>query len=434
MRTVSLESEELVAGLLRLPDTSYVSILDSCSYKPGRYLIAGLSPFYRLEARENNVIEYFIGGKRKEKRGDPLEILFKRITCFSSKKFIAIGFFSYDLLREKERLKDPLKIPDLYFSFYDNFIIYDYLYKTAIPFGDAVEEVISSREKPPFSGVLNGREVKSNFTYKEYINAVKRIKSYISAGDVYQVNLTVRFEFPVHEGEKEYIFLRLRENRAPFSAFIKSPEFTILSASPELFLRVRGRNIIASLIKGTVRKDGTLMDSKKRLLQSKKDLAEHVMIVDLMRNDIGKVSEYGSVRVKELFRIQELPNLLHLVSTVEGVFKNGLTPVELIRGAFPSGSITGAPKIRAMEIIDEVEGLSRSIFMGSIGYISWKGDMDLNVAIRTLLIKGRYGYINLGGGIVTDSQPEQEYRELLLKGENIFKILNIRLDPLLFKG
>jgi len=272
-------------------------------------------------------------------------------------------------------------------------------------------------------------DVRSSFTYAGYIDAVKRVREYILAGDIFQTNLSQRFEAPLNESPWQ-LYLRMRvRNAAPFAAFFDAPEVAVISASPERFLRVDDAGHVETRpIKGTMPRgfgpehDGALGQA---LSESAKDRAENLMIVDLMRNDLSRVCSPGTVRVPELFTLEHYATVHHLVSTVVGQLAPGLDAFDLLRAAFPGGSITGAPKVRAMEIIAELEPSQRSVYCGSLGYCSVTGALDTSIAIRTVIAPvGRARvYFSAGGGIVADSDPEQEYRETLHKARGMIDAL-----------
>ncbi len=267
---------------------------------------------------------------------------------------------------------------------------------------------------------------KSNFTKKEYINSVKKIIEYIKAGDIYQVNLSQRFEAEF-EGNCYSLFLKLfQKNPAPFFAFINAEDHMILSTSPERFIKRDKNKIETRPIKGTISREKNSEKDKKNgeeLLNSFKDDAELSMIVDLMRNDLGKVAKGGSVRVKEHKRLESYDNVFHLVSIVEAVLKKEKSSVDLIRATFPGGSITGCPKVRTMEIIDELEPVNRHVYTGSIGYLSFHDTLDLSIVIRTAVVSNGIIGFSVGGGIVYDSVPEKEFKETLDKGKTFFETL-----------
>jgi para-aminobenzoate synthetase component 1 len=273
-------------------------------------------------------------------------------------------------------------------------------------------------------------ELRSSFTRADYVHAVALVREYVHAGDIFQANLSQRFETALTESPWA-LYRRLRRlNPAPFAAFMEAPEATILSASPERFFHVDPRGHVETRpIKGTSpRGIGPEHDAAlgRALTESAKDRAENLMIVDLMRNDLSRVCVPGTVRVPELFALERYATVHHLVSTVVGDLEPGRTALDLLRASFPGGSITGAPKVRAMEIIAELEPSRRSVYCGSLGYWSLSGELDTSIAIRTAVVRGGRLYFNAGGGIVADSNPEQEYRETLDKARGIIDALRPR--------
>ena len=279
-------------------------------------------------------------------------------------------------------------------------------------------------------------KILSNFTQEEYLCAIATIKELIRNGDTYQTNLTQQFTVKMPDGlQAADIFFRIRRDHpAPFSAFFRRKGSTVVSASPERFFRVDRNNLIfASPIKGTRPRGDTADEDaelRRDLLSSEKDRAENTMIVDLLRNDLGRVCEYGSVMVEKLCDIEEHPTLFHLVSTISGNLRENVQPSNILKALFPCGSITGAPKIRTMRIIDEIEPVPRGLSMGAIGYsISKNGfdgvepGIDTSVAIRTMVITDRTAVFNVGGGVVIDSDPQAEYDESLLKAKALLNAL-----------
>ena len=329
----------------------------------------------------------------------------------------AIGFFSYDAARHIEPRAfgssasgDDLQIPDARLVFYEQLEATD----NPLPEQRAASRHHASRTTP------------SRIT--DYLGTVARIKEYIAAGDIYQANLTQRFSAPLPCAPAE-IYERLRATHPmPFSALLEWDDLAIISNSPEQFLTLKNRQLITQPIKGTARRgvnDEEDAKLKVALQNSEKDRAENVMIVDLLRNDLGRVCEWGSVRVPSLFEVQTFPTLHHLVSTVTGTLRDELDGVDALRAAFPCGSITGAPKIRAMQIIDELETVRRGVAMGTIGYFGFDGDMEWNVAIRTITCKDDTAYYHVGGGIVADSVAESEHEEMLLKAQALQAVLPV---------
>jgi para-aminobenzoate synthetase component 1 len=262
-------------------------------------------------------------------------------------------------------------------------------------------------------------DLRSSFSHDGYLDAVERVREYIYAGDIFQANLSQRFEAPFSESPWS-LYRRLRaRNAAPFASFLDFPDFAVASASPERFLRVDAHGLVETRpIKGTrPRGIGPEHDAAlgQALAESAKDRAENLMIVDLMRNDLSRVCAPGTVRVSELFSLEHYATVHHLVSTVVGELEPGRDAIDLVRAAFPGGSITGAPKLRAMEVIAELEPSRRGVYCGAIGYWSLTGDLDSCIAIRTAVVKGGRVYFSAGGGIVADSDPEREYQETLDK-------------------
>jgi para-aminobenzoate synthetase component I len=392
----------------------------------------------------------------------------------------AAGYVGYDYGAVLERMPptryDDLAIPDVVLGLYDWVIAWDHLIgaawiiSTGMPeHGQAAEQrarkrleqvrrrVLEGRppsqpdassEKPGGPGIpipdcpsapsfpvlgIEGAErigLRSTFTHRAYLDAVARVREYILAGDIFQANLSQRFEAPLTEPTIGLYQRLRRRNAAPFAAYFDPGPFAVLSASPERFLRLdeNRRHVETRPIKGTrPRGLGPMHDAAlgRSLTESDKDRAENVMIVDLLRNDLSRVCRPGSVRVPELFALEQHPTVHHLVSTVVGELEPGTRPVDLLRAAFPGGSITGAPKVRAMEIIAELEPTRRGVYCGSVGYISATGAMDLSIVIRTYLaLRGRGRvYFQAGGGIVADSDPEQEYRETLDKARALIEVL-----------
>jgi para-aminobenzoate synthetase component 1 len=268
--------------------------------------------------------------------------------------------------------------------------------------------------------------MKSNFSKKEYCRAVEKVRDYIAAGDIYQANLSQRFSVGF-EGSAWSLYKKLRRiNPAPFAAFLNFPEVKVLSDSPERFLKITGRNVETRPMKGTRPRGRDKIEDwklKTELENSVKDRAENLMIVDLERNDLGKVCEYGSVKVSELEVVETYPTVFQMVSTVNGKLKTNVSQIGCLKACFPGGSITGAPKVRAMEIIDELEPTRRNIYTGAIGYLGFDGEMDLNIAIRTIIVKDNKAFFQVGGGVVIDSKPELEYQETLDKAKALMKAL-----------
>jgi len=363
-----------------------------------------------------------------------------------------IGYFSYELGRQLELLPntavDDLDIPECYFCFYDHLIVYDHergkLYLSYLPLeelkGDYIEKLLSeintmtkSCGEAPRRVAGDGSAIIHELGKDAYFDRFMKIKEYILSGDVYQVNFTQRFKVQIKKGVGWELYKNLmRINPAPFACYLNYPDVCVASSSPERFLRLTGRSVETRPIKGTIRRGETPEEDKQfrqDLLSSVKDRAELAMIVDLMRNDIGRVCEIQSVSVNKFPEIESYASVHHLVATITGDLARGMDAVDLLKATFPGGSITGAPKIRAMEIIDELEPVERGIYTGSIGYIGFNGNMDTNIVIRTFVIKGDTAYIQAGGGIVVESEDESEYYESLLKAEKLFRVVTDFAHP-----
>ena len=346
----------------------------------------------------------------------------------------ALGLFGYDLGRRFEtlpaRAEADLITPDMAVGIYDWALIADHHQQTLTLVAlEAAQARLAwltqwpTREALPFSLTSGWR---SNLSYADYAARFAAVQDYIQAGDCYQVNLAQRFQ-AAYQGDEWQAFCQLNDaNRAPFSAFLRLPESAILSLSPERFLSLNNRQIETRPIKGTrPRCADPIADAQQAeaLRHAEKDRAENLMIVDLLRNDIGRVAQPGSVTVPALFEVEPFPAVHHLVSTVRARLHDPLQATDLLRACFPGGSITGAPKIRAMEIIDELEPQRRNAWCGSIGYLSLCGRMDSSITIRTLIAEGQQLYCAAGGGLVADSDPHAEYQETLDKVSRILPAL-----------
>jgi para-aminobenzoate synthetase component 1 len=357
-----------------------------------------------------------------------------------------IGFFGYDLAPLLERLprKAPRdsRLPDVRMALYDTAVAIDRERGTTAILAwdltgegrDAVDRRARFWRRALRDAAASPRRVARstlseavcNYTRDEYLAAASRAIEYIHAGDVFQVNLSQRFEA---RGKVDALdlYLRLRrESPAPFSAFLRWRDLAVASASPESFHQTRGDRIVTRPIKGT-RPRGDSPDADAalaaELTSSPKDRAELIMIVDLERNDLGRICRYGTVEVTEAVTLESYAQVHHLVATVEGRLREGVGPIDVVRATFPGGSITGAPKIRAMEIIDELEPTRRSLYTGAIGYLSRGGASGFNIAIRTVLVEGDRVRYQVGGGIVADSSAEAEYEETLHKGRGMRRVL-----------
>jgi len=346
----------------------------------------------------------------------------------------ALGLFGYDLGRRFETLpslaEHDISLPDMAVGLYDWAMIVDHQKKVVslLSHKDVHARLawLEAQQPAAADDFRLTSEWRSNMTAQEYAEKFSRVQAYLQSGDCYQVNLAQRFR-AAYQGDEWQAFTRLNaSNQAPFSAFLRLEQGAILSLSPERFIHLSDRTIQTRPIKGTLpRLNDPVADRQQaeKLAASPKDRAENLMIVDLMRNDIGRVAEPGSVRVPELFVVEPFPAVHHLVSTITAQLPESRTACDLLRAAFPGGSITGAPKVRAMEIIDELEPHRRNAWCGSIGYLSLCGTMDTSITIRTLTAFNGNLYCSAGGGIVADSDVTAEYQETFDKVNRILQQL-----------
>ncbi|SCA58166.1 Aminodeoxychorismate synthase component 1 [Candidatus Terasakiella magnetica] len=409
-------------------NTPFAVFLDSSrnDSEQGRYSYIGLDPIKTFTSSKN------IFSQLKKALSD---------FTFESHEGLApfqgglMGYFGYELLHQIEDLprkdKDHFATPDVALGLYDCVAAFDHHEGKAWVFSlsglkraqELVERLTQPQLEPPLKGVcLNWS---SDFTKESYVASVQKVIDYIHAGDIFQANLTQRFSADLPEGFAPYaLYQKLRAiNPAPFAAYLNFEGFSLASSSPERFLQTNGSHVETCPIKGTRPRS---LEAKAdqanahELRNSEKDRAENTMIVDLLRNDISKVCKPHSVDVPELCEVHSFASVHHLVSTVTGELQEGFDSIDLLKASFPGGSITGAPKVRAMEIISELEPCARGPYCGAIGYIGGDGTMDTNIVIRTLVFKGGQVCAQVGGGIVSDSQPNAEYQETLDKAQALF--------------
>ena len=421
------------------------AFLDSSLHNAlGRYSIIGLNPYLVLEERDGRcysngmeqeqtfeqLLRKYLAGNREE---NPTEL-----PLIAG----AIGYFSYDYGRKFEAIKTIHKkdreIPDAWFCFYDNYLIEDVgkriLYISAKGILEEPGASIAGikrqikgklcykRESPPKHNMA--AEFTADFPKEFYQDAIAQMIRYIIEGDIYIANMTQRLSIPSKKGPYEVFTYLRKHNPAPFGAYLNGGDFQVISASMERFLKLRNGWVETRPIKGTRRRGVNAeedMQLKEELRNSEKDKSELLMIVDLLRNYLSKVCRTGSVQVTELFAVETYATVFHLVSTIIGQIEEGCGVIELIEATFPGGSITGAPKIRAMEIIDELERGCRGIYTGSIGYLSLDGSCDLNIAIRTAIYQNGIYQLGIGGGITCESETEFEYEETLQKAKAILE-------------
>ncbi|HET8888933.1 MAG TPA: anthranilate synthase component I [Candidatus Angelobacter sp.] len=467
-----------VAADLRTPVSAFLSVaahepnaflLESVEggEKIGRYTFLGARPYMILTARGRQVTLERIGdrhGKKQQQEGDVFKVLDGLLREHTPAQVPglppftagAVGFFAHDAVRQIEKLpvlsKDDLQMPDCTLMFFDRLLAFDHVrheifiiatadvrresprqaYAHALRDIARIEKQLSAPLPAKFLRAPKTKagkvKVKVSVSKKHFLSTVEKIKEYIVAGDVFQAVPSLRLELePGVEPLNVYRALR-RVNPSPYMYFLRMGEMTVLGSSPEMLVRVSGRKLEYRPIAGTRKRGKDEAEDARleaELRNDEKERAEHVMLVDLGRNDVGRVSDYGTVKVRDLMFVERYSHVMHLVSAVEGTLRQGLTPVDALAACFPAGTLTGAPKVRAMEIIEEVEPVRRGIYGGSVLYADFAGNLDSCIAIRTMLVKGKKAYVQAGAGIVADSVPESEYQECLNKTRALLRAVEL---------
>lgn len=431
--------------------------------KVGRFSFLGGDPFLRIDAYGHEIELTQNGELEKRTVADPLVELGRLIDRYSAvehpdlPRFVggAVGYAGYDVVRYTEHLPNPpaddRHLPDLSFAFYDSMIIFDHIKKTtlvvvharadqgnlAVEYARACERVddLCLRLQTPLSGltmpdvVQSPPEIrfwKSNFTQAEYEAAVENCKEYIKAGDIFQVVLSQRLEIETAVTPIE-IYRALRVvNPSPFMFLLQTPQSTLVGSSPEIMVRVEDGETTIRPLAGTRKRGETEEEDlalAAELLADPKERAEHVMLVDLARNDIGRIAKYNTVKVTDVMVVERYSHVMHITSNVKGELQEGLSSLDALRAGLPAGTVSGAPKVRAMEIIDEFEMHRRGPYAGAVGYIDFTGNMDTCIALRTLVMTGNKVYIQAGAGIVADSVASLEYQETLNKAQGLLKAI-----------
>ncbi|ANB56755.1 anthranilate synthase component I [Anoxybacillus sp. B7M1] len=421
------------------------------SGRSGRYSIIGLRPAGMVQGSGQELLLRYRGEEMKL-QGNPLHLLKQWFAQWKTDfdddgpdfQGGLMGYVSYDCVRYIERLpsqaEDDLKVPDLYFLIFDDIVVYDHEEQALHLIVHYVEEEQEDAQKRlslyEFLWLQESKQPNGWFftpkaqsesvsmTETEFMEAVEKVRQYIGQGDVFQVNLSVRqskplFTHPFHIYEK----LRLL-NPSPYMGYLHFPEFQVVSGSPELLIKKRKSRLSTRPIAGTRSRGSTAEEDQQianQLLENEKERAEHLMLVDLERNDLGRVCKYGTVKVDEWMTIEAYSHVMHIVSHVSGEMKKEKDVFDVIKAVFPGGTITGAPKVRTMEIIEELEPVRRGIYTGSIGWIGFNGDMEFNIAIRTMIAKDGMAHVQAGAGIVIDSRPPHEYKECLKKARALWQ-------------
>jgi len=428
--------------------------------KVGRYTFLGARPYMRLVGRGDEVV-LERGRHREQRTGGALQALREVLRQHRPADVPglppftagAVGYFAYDTVRSLERLparaQDDLHVPDCVLMFFDRLLAFDHVrhqihimasadvskedprraYERAVRDIAQLERKLARGVKRRNLAATHAApekkiKPKSSTTRAGFLRAVGRAKEYIAAGDVFQVVLSQRLSFD--PGARPFdIYRSLRTvNPSPYMYYLRLGEMTVLGSSPEMLVRVAGRKLDYRPIAGTVPRGADEQEDlrlEEKLRQDEKERAEHVMLVDLGRNDLGRVSEYGSVRVRDLMYVERYSHVMHLVSAIEGKLRSGLDALDAFAACFPAGTLTGAPKVRAMAIIEELEPVRRGVYGGSVLYADFAGNLDSCIAIRTMLLKGRRAYVQAGAGIVADSVPEREFEESLNKAQALVR-------------
>jgi anthranilate synthase component 1 len=447
-----------VSAFLKLEkDRPYAFLLESVEGGEtiARYSFLGCDPFIIKRYRDGRPADFMQNLRETMAR-------FRAVRLPSLPPFTggAVGYFGYDMVRTIEDIPrnavDDLNVDDAVLMFYKTVLAFDHVrhqihiitnllvdesgdsvetqYKKAVEEIARIEVLLRAPlELPPSNSVVGDLPVQSNFKKEDYLKAVATAKEYIAAGDIFQVVLAQRFEveLPVTPFD---IYRALRVvNPSPYMYFLKMPDTTIVGSSPEMLVKIRNGEISYRPIAGTRARGKDEAEDEalaKELMDDEKERAEHIMLVDLGRNDLGRVSKYGTVRVEDLMFIERYSHVMHLVSSLKGELREGQDRWDTLMACFPAGTVSGAPKVRAMEIIDELEPTKRGVYAGAIMYLDFSNNLDSCIAIRTLVVRGDKGYIQAGGGIVADSIPENEYMESVNKARALLRAITIAKNGL----
>jgi len=468
-KEILADMETPVSALQKINNRSYAFLLESVEggEKIAQYSFLGSNPSIVFYSKGDRVTIIKDGMKEEiENVVDPIGELKKLMTEFQPVKVQglprfhggAVGYVSYDMVRFFEKLppakSDELNVPDCFFMLTDTILVFDHVnhkikvvsnahinsgidsaYDKAI---SKIDEIISTLKKPvtyknSIIGEWDESVVKSNFTQNEYEKAVETAKEYIKAGDIVQVVPSQRLSVPI-QADPFNIYRALRTiNPSPYMYYLKLGDIQIAGSSPEVMVRSENGIVTMRPIAGTAKRganDEEDTEIAKELLADPKERAEHVMLVDLGRNDVGRVCQYGTVKVDELMVIEKYSHVMHIVSNVVGKLRHDKDAFDVLRACLPAGTVSGAPKIRAMEIINELEPSQRGIYAGAVGYFSFSGNSDTAITIRTILVKDGIAYVQAGGGVVADSVPEKEYQETLNKAMACMKAIQLAEEGL----
>ena len=456
-----------VSAFQKVSDTDYAFLLESADggEKIAKYSTIGSNPFAGFKCKGSNVEIFNKEGITHIETTDPFKVLEQQISKFSPVRVNglpdffggAVGYTSYDSVRYVETLPDStvddLNLPDMYFMFYDETIVFDHLNKTIKVvcvahiderdiqdvYDDTVSKIdnVTNKLRTPVMTLSDDITEKgelslkfsSNFKKSDFLQAVETCKEYIRAGDIIQAVLSQRLQTEIN-AKPINIYRTLRViNPSPYMFYIKMKDLELIGSSPEVMVKVDDGNINVRPIAGTRKRGSTTEEDEllaKELLSDPKELAEHIMLLDLGRNDVGSVSQYDSVSIDEKMVIEKYSHVMHITSSVSGKLRNDKNAFDGLRACLPAGTLSGAPKVRAMEIIDELEQTRRGPYGGAVGYINFSGDINTCITIRTIVLKnGKDAYIQAGAGIVADSIPEMEYQETLNKAKGLLRAIEV---------
>ncbi len=456
-----------VSAFQKISETDYAFLLESADggEKIAKYSTIGSNPFSGFKCKGSNVEIFNKEGITHIETTDPFKALEQQISKFSPVRVNglpdffggAVGYTSYDSVRYVETLPDSttddLNLPDMYFMFYDETIVFDHLNKTIKVvcaahiderdiqdvYEDAVNKIdnVTNKLRTPVMTLSDDITEKgelslkssSNFKESDFLQAVKTCKEYIRAGDIIQAVLSQRLQAEIN-AEPINIYRTLRViNPSPYMFYIKMKDLELIGSSPEVMVKVDDGNINVRPIAGTRKRGSTTEEDEllaKELLSDPKELAEHIMLLDLGRNDVGSVSQYDSVSIDEKMVIEKYSHVMHITSSVSGKLRSDKNAFDGLMACLPAGTLSGAPKVRAMEIIDELEQTRRGPYGGAVGYINFSGDINTCITIRTIVLKnGKDAYIQAGAGIVADSIPEMEYQETLNKAKGLLRAIEV---------
>jgi len=410
--------------------------------KLSQYSFIGFDPTLTITIKNGEAVirNERTGEEERKKVNEPLAVIQKTLRNrpgFKEQRFVggAVGYISYDAVRcwEKlpERALDDQNFPDIEVGVFDDGIVYDHRNKQAFYYylnENRLAEIDKLLQEPDDHEGLSHKQLKVNISKERFERAVEKAKEYVTAGDIFQVVLSKRYDFQIR-GDLIGFYRNLREiNPSPYMYFLKSGEHQIVGSSPEMLVRVENRVVETFPIAGTRPHVKNPIENKRlteELLSDPKERAEHVMLVDLGRNDIGKVSKFGSVHLPEFMKVHQYSHVQHIVSRVVGDLRDECDCYDALRAVFPAGTVSGAPKVRAMEIIEELEPTRRGPYAGAVGYFSYNGNADFAINIRTLIANGNKAHIQVGAGIVADSDPEREWFETEQKAQALIKALEV---------